>query len=255
MAGRARFAKYLIADLRDLLERPGAIFGLVVGVLGAAALVVGLLGVVLVGPDNTWTDRATLRPGAPALVVAPGVLGAIGPHVTVTARRADGQELFVGRAITSDVNDLTRRTPRLLVVGVRPLHRLVTTPRAGTTSLPPVQASDIWRDRSVGRGERTLDWSPDTDPQSVLVATTDGAALPAVTLSVSWHRGGWFPLALLLVVIGLLLISSGLHRMTGRRMVGRLVDRLLSPLERIPMPARGVGSRRQHPPDDAEVLR
>lgn len=252
MAGRTRFARYLIADLRDLLERPGALFGLVLGVVGAAFLVVGLLGAVLVGPDNTWTITRTLRPGTPAVVVTPGVVGAIGPQVSISARRADGQPLFVGRAISSDVNDLTRQTPRLLVFGVRPLHKLVTAPRAGSTSLPPVQTSDIWRDTSVGAGERSLDWRPDTDPQSVLVATTDGAALPAVTLSVAWHRGGWFPGALLMVVLGLLLLSTGLHQLTGRRLVGRLLDRILSPLERVPMPARRGGRRRD---SDQEVVR
>src|SRR5262249_43667073 len=163
--------------------------------------------------------------------------------VTVAARRSDGQDLFVGRAISSDINDLTRLTPRLLVNGVRPLHGLVTAKRPGTTALARVERSDIWRDTSVGSGERSLDWRPDTEPQSVLIATTDGAALPAVRLSVSWHRSGWFPGALLLIVIGLLLLSTGLHRLTGRRLVGRLVDRLLSPLERVPMPARRGGRR------------
>ena len=85
MAGRTRFARYLIADLRDLLERPGALFGLFLGLVGAAFLVVGLLGAVLVGPDNTWTITRTLRPGTPAVVVTPGVVGAIGPQLTVSA--------------------------------------------------------------------------------------------------------------------------------------------------------------------------
>ncbi|MFL6099188.1 MAG: hypothetical protein ACJ71T_04455 [Actinomycetales bacterium] len=252
MAGRTRFARYLVADLRDLLERPGALFGLVVSLVGAAFLVVGLLGAVLVGPDNTWTITRTLRPGTPAVIVTTGVVGAIGPEVTVSARRADGQPLFVGRAISSDVTDLTRQTPRLLVIGVRPLHTLVTAPRAGTTSLPQVQTSDIWRDTSAGTGERSLDWRPDAEPQSVLVATTDGAALPALKLSVAWHRGGWFPGALLMVVLGLLLLGAGLHRLSGRRLVGRLLDRVLSPLERVPMPARRAGRRRE---PDQEVVR
>ena len=258
MAGRRGFAKYVVADLRDLVERPGAVLGVLFSVAGAALLVIGLLGAVLVGPDSTWTDSRSLRPGAPAVVVTPGVVGAIGPQVTVTARRSDGQPLFTGRAIASDVNDLTRRTPRLLVSGVHPLHRLVTTTRSGSTALPPVGTSDIWRDSSVGAGERRLQWRPDTDPQSVLVATTDGSALPTVRLSVSWHRGGWFPAALLLIVVGLAVLLSGLHRLTGRRLRSGLLDRALAPLERVPMPARRRAPGRRRDPAanaDSEVFR
>jgi hypothetical protein len=240
--GRRKVAKYVIADLRDLLERPGALVGLLLSVLGALLLLVGLAGAILVGPSSTWSVARTVRPGAPAVVVSTGVVGAIGPEVTVTARRADGGAVYVGRAISSDVTDLTRTTPRLLVSGVQGLRRLSTSPRAGTTSLPPVQTSDIWRDTSVGSGSQTLQWRPDTDPQAVLVASTDGSALPAVRLTVSWHRSGWFPAAILLLLIGLALLTYGLHRLTRGhplgRFVGRLVDAVLAGLSRIPMPAR-----------------
>lgn len=246
-----RFAKYLMADVRDLFERPGAVVGLVLSLLGAALLALGLLGAILVGPDGTWTAQRTLTPGAPAVILTPGVVGALGPQVTVTARRSDGQQLFVGRAIASDVNDLTGTTPRVLVSGVRPLHRLVTARGAGSTSLPPVRTSDIWRETSVGSGARSLSWRPDTEPQSVLVATTDGAALPSVRVEVSWHRGGWFPGAVLLVLLGLVLLTLGLHRLSGRRLLRGLMDRALAPLEHIPMPARS-GRRRE---TDAEVVR
>jgi hypothetical protein len=251
VAGRSRFAKDLIADLRDLAERPRAISGFVLGLVGTALVTVGLLGAVLVGPDSTWTAARTVAPGAPAVVITPGVVGAIGPQVTVLARRSDGQELFVGRAIASDVSDLTRATPRLLVRGVRPLHRLVTTQGAGSTSLPPVGTSDIWRETSIGRGARSLSWRPDAEPQSILVATTDGAALPSLRLQVSWHRSGWFPGAVLLLLVGLGLLSLGLHRRTGRRLLRGLVDRALAPLEHVPMPARR--GRRREP--GSEVVR
>jgi hypothetical protein len=240
--GRRKVAKYVIADLRDLLERPGAVVGLLLSVLGALLLLLGLAGAILVGPSSTWSVGRTVRPGAPAVVVTTGVVGAIGPEVTITARRADGGAVYVGRAISSDVTDLTRTTPRLLVSGVHGLRRLSTSPRAGTTSLPPVQTSDIWRDTSVGSGTQTLQWRPDTDPQAVLVASTDGSALPAVRLTVSWHRSGWFPAAVLLLLVGLALLTYGLHRLTRGhplgRLLGRLVDAVLSALSRIPMPAR-----------------
>jgi hypothetical protein len=71
-----------------------------------------------------------------------------------------------------------------------------------------------------------LQWRPDTDPQSVLVASTDGSALPALRLTVSWHRSGWFPAAVLLILVGLVVLTSGLHRLTRGHLIGRLLDRL-----------------------------
>jgi hypothetical protein len=253
--GRGKVAKYVIADLRDLLERPGALLGLVLTTLGTVLLVAGVAGAILVGPGSTWTASRTVKPGAPAVVVTSGVVGAIGPEITVTVRRGDGGALYVGRAIASDVADLTGTTPRLLVTGVHRLRRLSTSPRAGTTSLPPVQTSDIWRDTSVGPGTRTLQWRPDSDPQSVLIASTDGSALPAVRLTVSWHRSGWFPAALLLILVGLVALTAGLHRLTSGRLLGRALDKAFAGLSRIPMPARRGSAPRRRAGGDSGVIR
>jgi len=226
--------KYLIADLRDSFERPGRLSGLVLVVVGGLLLLLGLVAAVLVGPDSSWSASRTVRPGAPAVVLTSGVVGAVGPQVTVTARRSDGGSLFVGRAISGDVNGLTSSAPRLVVTGVRPLHRLVSHPESGSTGLANVQASDIWRESSVGTGTRSLDWRPDAAPQSILVASTDGSALPAVRIEVSWHRSGWFPAALLLIVVGAALFGWGTHRFTG----GHGIDAVLRAVSRIPLPAR-----------------
>jgi hypothetical protein len=238
--------RYLLADLRDAFERPGSLVAVVLVAVGALALLLGLAGAVLVGPDSSWTAARTVRPGAPAVVLTSGVVGAVGPEVTVTVRRQDGGSLFVGRAISSDVTDLIGGAPRLVVTGVRPLHRLVTTPVPGVTSLGQVQRADIWRDTSVGGGARSLDWHPDDESQSVLVASTDGSALPALRITVTWHRGGWFPAAVLLILVGAGLLTLGLHRLTsghtlrrfGRWLNRTVGDRLLSGLSHIPMPAR-----------------
>jgi hypothetical protein len=241
---RRRFGKYLIADLRDLLERPGAVTGLLLTLVGALLLVVGLVGAILVGPSSSYTDRKTVQPGAPAVVVTSGVVGAVGPEVTVTARRLDGGVLFVGRAISRDVTDLTARAPSLQVRGVHALHGLVVQARPGSTSLANVQTSDIWRDSSAGAGSRSLVWRPDEQSQSVLIASTDGAALPALQVTVTWHRSGWFPAALLLILIGLGLLVAGLHSLTGGHLMRRVANHLVSRVSRIPVPARAIGGRR-----------
>ena len=76
---------------------------------------VGLVGAILVGPSSNYTDRKTVQPDAPAVVLTSGVVGAVGPQVTVTAHRLDGGALFVGRAISRDVTDLTGHAPSLRV--------------------------------------------------------------------------------------------------------------------------------------------
>ncbi len=241
---RPRFGKYLIADLRDLLERPGSIAGLVLVVVGALLLVVGIVGAVMVGPRSNYTDRKTVQPHAPAVVLTSGVVGAVGPQVTVAAHRLDGGALFVGRAISRDVSDLTGTAPSLRITGVHGLHGLVLKARPGTTSLANVQTSDIWRDTSTGAGAQSLVWRPDDQAQSVLVASTDGSALPAVQISVSWHRSGWFPAALLFIVVGLALLVSGLHLLTGGHLLRRISRRAVDRVSSIPVPARVGGGRR-----------
>ena len=124
------------------------------------------------------------------------------------------------------------------------LHGLVLKPRPGSTSLANVQTSDIWRDTSTGAGVQSLVWRPDDQSQSVLVASTDGAALPAVQISVSWHRSGWFPAALLLIVVGLALLVSGLHTLTGGHLLRRISRRAVDRVSSIPVPARVMGGRR-----------
>jgi hypothetical protein len=230
--------KYLIADLRDMFERPGTGWGVLAVAVGGALLLLGLVAAVLVGPDSSWQASRTVDPKAPAVIVTSGVVGAVGPHLTLTAGRTDRGDLFVGRAISRDVSDLTGGTPRLVVSGVHPLHRLSTQTRAGATSLPPVRTSDIWRETSIGAGQRSLDWTPDSESQSVLISSTDGAALPALRITVTWHRGGWFPAALLLTLLGALILFFGLQSLTGGRLFHRLVDFLLQGLSKIPMPAR-----------------
>ncbi len=171
-------------------------------------------------------------------------MGAVGPEVTVSAHRLDGGALFLGRAISGDVTDLAGGSPRLDVRGVHALHRLVTRPHAGSTSLPAVQGSDIWRDSTVGDGTRSLVWRPGQEAQSVLIASTDGTALPAVQITVSWHRSGWFPAAVLLILVGLGLLVAGLHRLTGGHLMRRTVRRVSSRVARIPVPARRLSGTR-----------
>ncbi len=146
------------------------------------------------------------------MILTSGAVGAVGPEVTVTARRLDDGQLFVGRGISRDVSDLTGAAPRLVIRGVRPLHRLVMTAVPGATSLGNVQTWDIWRATSIGDGAQDLDWRPGAEAQSVLVSSADGSALPAVKVTVSWHRGGWFPAAVLLLLVGAVLLAAGLHR-------------------------------------------
>ena len=247
---RRQFGKYLLADVRDAVERPGAVAGLVGSVLGAVLLVVGLAAAVLVGPSSTYSASRTLQPGGPAVVLTSGVVGAVGPEVTVTAHRLDDGSLFLGRALSQDVTDLTGGSPSVVVRGVHALHGLVTAKHAGTASLPTVQGSDIWRDSSVGGGTRSLAWRPGAERQSVLIASTDGTTLPAVKVTVSWHRSGWFPVAVLLVLLGLGLLVAGLHRLTGGgHLLRRSVRRVSRRMARIPVPARRLGRR----PDDAPV--
>ncbi len=191
---------------RDLLVRAARA---VVLVAGLTLLLVGLGLAVLLGPDGAWSATATVPAGRSAVLLEPDVVSVLGPRVAVTATGADGQPLFVARARSDDAVGYVAGTPHALVTGVGADRRLGVLDEPGTTALTAPQDADVWQQTSTGR----LTWAPTQGAQSVVVARADGRPLPAVELTVTWHRAGWIWVPVALVLAGALV--TALPRLAG----------------------------------------
>ena len=194
-------------EWRDLLGRAASAASLVAGL---TLLLVGLALAALLGPDGAWSATATVPAGRSAVLLEPDVVSVLGPRVAVAATDADGQPLFVGRARSDDALGYVAGTAHARVTGVGADRRLGVVDEPGTTALVAPQDTDVWQQTGTGR----LTWAPTPGAQSVVVVRADGHRLPALVLTVTWHRAGWIWVPVALTLAGGLL--AALPRLAGR---------------------------------------
>lgn len=211
-------------ERRDLLLRAASAASLVAGL---TLLLVGLALAVLLGPDGAWSATAVVPAGRSAVLLEPDVVSVLGPRVAVTATDADRQPLFVGRARSDDALGYVAGTAHARVTGVGADRRLGVVDEPGTTALVAPQDTDVWAQTGTGR----LTWAPTPGAQSVVVARADGRPLPALVLTVTWHRAGWIWVPVALLLAGGLV--AALPRLTRR-----LLERWRPPTPLTPPPTR-----------------
>lgn len=175
--------------------------------VGLVLVLCAVMGFVLLGPNGTWHSELQVPAGRSAVVVEPALASVIGPRVSVQVRAADGSvPLFVGRARPDDTAALVGTTNRLVVTGLDGARRLSARSAAGSEGLPPPDQVDIWHSRATGQGSATLDYRAAVGAESVVVARSDGAPLPAISLRLGWSDRIWYWVPLLLLVVGLVLL-------------------------------------------------
>ena len=167
-------------------------------VTGFALLLVGLGLAPLLGPDGAWSAKATVPAGRSAVVLEPAVVSVVGPRVGVRVTGADGRPLFVGRARSDDARGYVAGTARARLTALGADRRLAVVGEPGTQALVPPPDTDVWQQTGAGR----LTWRPTPGAQSVVVARADGRPLPALEVTVTWHRAGWIWVPVALVLLG-----------------------------------------------------
>jgi hypothetical protein len=176
-------------------------------VAGLVLLVLGTWFTVHLGVSGTASFRTTPRDGV--VVLEPSVLNRVDGPVTVAARGAHGQPLFLGVATPEDAEAIVDGAQRTTVSGLRLRDWSLRTSHSGHGPAPALGSADIWR--AVGRGAGTvrLSISQTAAPESVVVTGQDGGSAELSSLTVTMHRPAWFLESLLVAVVGLLALVAG----------------------------------------------
>jgi hypothetical protein len=191
----------------------------VLGVLGLAAIALGIASATAWRGDDTLTADADAAKGTTLVTTAPGVLelGGDAP-VTVRASADAGTKVVVAVGRDTDVDGWVGTDAHTVVTGLADWHTLTTDDVAATgapvdpatpAAAPDPDGSDLWVLQSTGDGAAELTWTPQEGRWTVLVAATgDAAAPPAVELS--WPRAVTTPWLLPGVLGGAVLLLLGL---------------------------------------------
>ncbi|WP_432493516.1 hypothetical protein [Kineococcus auxinigenes] len=158
----------------------------------------GALLLTVLAPPRTLTVEVGAADGAVAVVTAPGVLDLTGPRATVSARAADGRDVFIGVATARDAEAWLGDAARTEVTGVDGSLRepVAGTSSTGTGPAADPRAADVWLASADGAGSASLAWGTTTDDAlaaaggAVALVATDGTAAAPERVELSWVPTG-----------------------------------------------------------------
>lgn len=199
--------------------------GIVLMVIGTPIALLGILGAVYVGPDDTVTvvdDQVTAET---SVVTADASLISItGPTLHVTVDGGE-QETFVGAAHPVHVGSYLDSVAytRISDAGWQATPTL--TPESGEADAPATAPGELdwWRASSEGTGEQHIDVALTDEPFNVVIASTGLDAPVDVQLTAEGEIDWLFvavvvvaAVGLVFLVVGLLLFRSGRRRKRRR---------------------------------------
>lgn len=206
--------------------------GLVLAVLGAAALLLGVLSATAWRASNVVTMTAP-RPQSPVAITDPGVLRMMEGDVTIAVNGDPNEPVsfVIGRG--SDAEAWVGASPHQRITGAASWEDLaveeVPLREGGTEDVPSPFDADGWQHAERGTQSAEGTWTPQ-DGDWRLLAVGDGSeAAPAVSLS--WQREVTTPWLWPGVILGGLLLLAG------------LVLALTAPKKAQPAPSRTAARR------------
>lgn len=176
---------------------------------GLVLLAVGLWFTAHLGLSGTATFTTKPAKGS-VVVLEPSVLNRVGEPVTVTAKAAGGAAVWAGLTTPSDADALIGGAARSSVTGAHVSGWSLAVERSGTGQGPALADADIWHATRTGAGTVRVTVHQSDAPESLVIATADGApaALDSITMSV--RSGTWVFQSLLCALVGLLALAAGL---------------------------------------------
>ncbi|SJM61078.1 hypothetical protein CZ771_12375 [Actinomycetales bacterium JB111] len=160
------------------------ILALVLGVIGAVAIVLAIMSATTWRDDDTLTATLPQTPETPVLLTDPGVLEMAGDQVTITLEAEDDAEIWAMIAPTERVMEWLGDASRTAVTGLAGSTELASATAGSEESVPPPSSSDLFSGGETGTGELEIEWT-DEPGRWTLFAVTDGTE-PAPTLSLTW---------------------------------------------------------------------
>lgn len=176
--------------------------------IGLVLLVLGLWFTAHLGFSGTATFTATPAQGS-VVVLEPSVLNRVDQPVTVTAKAVDGGQVWAGLATPSDAAAIIGGASRTSVTSAQVTDWSLTTHRAGSGAAPALSGADIWHSTRSGKGSVQVTAQQSEAPESLVIATADGAPAHLESLTMSVHRSTWLFQSLLCALVGLIALGAG----------------------------------------------
>jgi len=177
--------------------------------VGVVLLALGVWFTVHLGLSGTATFTA--KPAAGSVVVLePSVLNRVDEPVTVTARAGGGARLWAGLATPSDADAIVAAAARTTVTGAQVSGWRLTTTSTGSGEAPPLGSADLWHATKAGTGTVRVTVHQADAPESLVIATADGAPATLSSLTLTVHRSTWVFQSLLGALVGLIAVAAGI---------------------------------------------
>ncbi|WP_199224514.1 hypothetical protein [Serinibacter arcticus] len=187
------------------------IIGIVLTLLGAAAIVVGVLSTTSWRTSDTVTATSPTA-DVPFVVIEPGVAGVVDDRVDVAITAADPAQtvtVITGRDV--DVDGWLADAAHQRLVDVVDWDQMVTEDVEGVTEgVPSPVGNDMWLDTQEADGELAFTYDVPTTGRQTLLVVRDGDTGPAPTVSFTWAREVTTPYFVPLMSAGIPAVVLGL---------------------------------------------
>ncbi|UNX53966.1 hypothetical protein MF406_13475 [Georgenia sp. TF02-10] len=200
-------------------------------VLGAVGIALAIASATVWRPADTATLTMPARSETPVVITDAGVLDAVAPDVTITARADDDEPVVLALGRTEDVEAWVGEDPHARITGLSSWEELTVRTEAGeaaaddgegdataeategaadgaATTVPNPAGSDLWVVEQDGTGTAELTWT-DQPGRWSLLAATDGSG-PAPRVSLTWPVEVTTPWLVPGVIVGAVVLLAGL---------------------------------------------
>lgn len=186
--------------------------------LAAVALLAGLAGAVVLGPDSRFVSGPhEVDTDVSAVVTRPGVIGWKNLQVEVLAEVPASKPIFVGLANSVDAMSYLESTRRLEVTGFAPPWSPRTELIDGNPAAPAAPtAMDWWITAKAGLGGAAIDARLPDETVSVAIISVGEANLRGLRVSIAYGLHGGFARSVGLAVVGLAVLLL-VQLIVGRR--------------------------------------
>lgn len=186
--------------------------GWTLSVLGVLLAVLGVVVMVVLGPDSRFTTGPhAIETDDVAVVTTPGVISWADLQVDVLAEVPVRKPIFVGLANSVDVEDFVGRTRRVEVTSFQRPWKISTRDVKGNANLPGAPtALDWWIASSAGLGGASISAELPDETVSLAVVSVGSSNLTGLQVTVAYGVKGGFAKGTGLLLLGIGVVWLGL---------------------------------------------
>lgn len=186
--------------------------GWTLSVLGVLLAVLGVVVMVVLGPDSRFTTGPhAIETDDVAVVTTPGVISWADLQVDVLAEVPVRKPIFVGLANSVDVEDFVGRTRRVEITSFQRPWKISTRDVKGNANLPGAPtALDWWIASSAGLGGASISAELPDETVSLAVVSVGSSNLTGLQVTVAYGVKGGFAKGTGLLLLGIGVVWLGL---------------------------------------------